>query len=243
LRAIISNAPIGIAVTDSNMFILSANASFCKILGYSQDELLKLTFKDFTHPDDVKESIVLLRELISGRIAFFSQEKRYIRRDGKIIYGKITVSTIRDNENKPVLFIAELEDITERKKADAENEMVIEFLRIANTSTTTRNLVKTTVDFLQKQSGCEAVGIRLKVGEDYPYYETKGFPPEHVRIENTLCARDEAGCVIRDFKGDPVIECMCGNVICGRFDISKEFFTEKRKLLDKQYHTTSCHYS
>ena len=81
--------------------------------------------------------------------------------------------------------------------------------------------------FFKKQSGCEAVGIRLKEGEDYPYYETKGFPPEHVLLENKLCARDDVGCVIRDFKGDPIIECMCGNILCGRFDSSKKFFTEK----------------
>ena len=123
---------------------------------------------------------------------------------------------------------ADLEkEIAERKKAEAEREITIEFLRIANQTVGTRDLIKQTVDFFQKQSGCEAVGIRIKDGEDYPYFETHGFPPEHVELENKLCARDETGYVIRDFKGDPVIECMCGNVICGRFDPSKEFFTEK----------------
>ena len=118
-------------------------------------------------------------------------------------------------------------DITERKKSEAEREIMIEFLRITNTCNDTRGLVKATLGFFQKQSGCEAVGIRLKEGDDYPYYETKGFRPEHVLLENNLCARDEAGCIIRDFKGDLVIECMCGNILCGRFDPSKKFFTEK----------------
>ena len=118
-------------------------------------------------------------------------------------------------------------DITERKKSEAEREIMIEFLRITNTCTDTRGLVKATLGFFQKQSGCEAVGIRLKEGDDYPYYETKGVPAEHVLLENNLCARDEAGCIIRDFKGDLVIECMCGNILCGRFDPSKKFFTEK----------------
>ena len=124
-------------------------------------------------------------------------------------------------------FAVIFEDITERKKAEAEREIMIEFLRIANTTTNTRDLIKATVDFFQIQSGCDSIGIRLVEGDDYPYYETRGFPPEHVLLENKLCARDEVGCVIRDFKGDPVIECMCGNVICGRFDSSKKFFTEK----------------
>ncbi len=119
LEAIIQNAPIGIATTDSNKYILSANESFCKILGFSENELRKLTFMDFTHPDDIKESINLLKKLSLGQIPVFSQEKHYIRKDGTIIHGRITVSAVR-NKSKPVLFIAELEDITERKKNEEE---------------------------------------------------------------------------------------------------------------------------
>ncbi len=117
-------------------------------------------------------------------------------------------------------------DITERKKSETEREIMVEFLRIANATNGTHDLIKAAVDFFQKQSGCEAVGVRLKEGDDYPYFETRGFPPEHVQLENKLCASDEARCVIRDSKGEPVLECMCGNVICGRFDPSKKFFTE-----------------
>ena len=85
-------------------------------------------------------------------------------------------------------FAAVFEDITERKKSETEREIMVEFLRIANATTGTRDLIKAALDFFQKQSGCEAVGIRLKEGDDYPYYETKGFPPEHVQLgEQTMC--------------------------------------------------------
>ena len=124
-------------------------------------------------------------------------------------------------------FAVIFEDITERKKAESEREIMIQFLKIANAANSTRDLVKLTVDFFQKQSGCQAVGIRLKEGYDYPYYETMGFPPEHVLLENKLCKKDDSGNIVCDFKGDPVIECMCGNVICGRFDPTKEFFTKR----------------
>ncbi|HMK94502.1 MAG TPA: PAS domain-containing protein [Candidatus Limnocylindrales bacterium] len=120
-----------------------------------------------------------------------------------------------------------ISDITNRKEMENEQEIMVEFLRIANMVQDTNELIEKSLVFFQEQSGCEAVGIRLKKGEDYPYYETSGFPPKHVLLENSLCARDGSGSVIRDFKGDPVIECMCGNVICGRFDPSKTFFTEK----------------
>lgn len=118
LKAIILNAPIGIAWSDSKKFFLSANESFCGTLGYSENELQKLTFKEITYPDDVNDSISKMEELSSGRISFFSQEKRYIRKDGTVINGKVTVNAIRNSAGEPTLFIAQLEDVTQRKKAE-----------------------------------------------------------------------------------------------------------------------------
>jgi PAS domain S-box-containing protein len=67
----------------------------------------------------------------------------------------------------------------------------------------------------------------VQEGNDYPYYESRGFPEEFILAENRLCACDEAGRPVFDSDGNPVIECMCGNVICGRFDQAKPFFTAK----------------
>ncbi len=122
-------------------------------------------------------------------------------------------------------FITTGADITPSKKAQIETEAASEFLKIINQSTNTRELVQAAVGFFREQSGCEAVGIRLKDGDDYPYYETHGFPPEFVLLENSLCARDSSGNIQRDSAGNPCIACMCGNVICGRFDPSKPLFS------------------
>jgi two-component system sensor histidine kinase/response regulator len=119
-RAIVANAPIGIATSSADKHFLSANEAFCKILGYTEDELGKLTFKDITHPEDLKESVAKMEELEAGRISFFMQEKRYVKKDGNVINGKIMVSAMRDQAGNPSLFIAELEDITERKKMEDE---------------------------------------------------------------------------------------------------------------------------
>jgi PAS domain S-box-containing protein len=128
LKAIISNAPIGIATSDEKQFFLSANEAFCKILGYSELELKRLTFRDITHPDEIKESNSNVENLKSGRVPFFSQEKRYIRKDGTTINGKVTVSIVKDNEDKPVTFIAELEDITEQKKLEFDQKQKYDVL-------------------------------------------------------------------------------------------------------------------
>ena len=128
LRAIISNAPFGIATVDSNLYFLTANDSFCKILGYSEDELRKLTFKEITHNEDLQESFSKMANLFSGKLPFFTLEKRYIRKDGVIIDGKVTINAIRDKDYKPTLFVAELEDITESKRAKIELEQKYEIL-------------------------------------------------------------------------------------------------------------------
>jgi PAS domain S-box-containing protein len=122
LKAIVLNAPLGIATSDSNMLFQSANDAFCRILGYSESELQKLTFREITCSEDIKSSNRLMAELVSGKTSFFNVEKRYIRKDGAIIDGRATVSAMRDKTGKPVLFIAELEDITEHRKAKRELE-------------------------------------------------------------------------------------------------------------------------
>ena len=117
-KAIVENSPIGIATSSGrDKRFLSANSKFCSILGYSEDELKKLTFKDITHPDDLNESVVSMGLLEDGTIPCFHQEKRYFRKDGSVINGKISVSSLKDENGKPSLFIAELEDVTEHKKA------------------------------------------------------------------------------------------------------------------------------
>jgi hypothetical protein len=76
-------------------------------------------------------------------------------------------------------------------------------------------------------SGCQSVGIRLEKDGDYPYYVYNGFPGFFILKENSLCARDEEGRLVMDDDSNPLLECMCGNILKGRFDPEFPFFTEK----------------
>lgn len=118
-------------------------------------------------------------------------------------------------------------DITERIQNERRKTIIGNLLRLAVEPLSQLELIRYLTEKLAQWTGCEAVGIRLKKGEDYPYAETRGFTAEFLELENTLCAQDAKGDVIRDTKGRPIIECMCGNVICGRTDPSKPFFTPK----------------
>jgi len=116
------------------------------------------------------------------------------------------------------------EELEERVR---ERDAAVEFMRLANESPASEDLIRMTVNFLKLQSGCRAVGIRLQAGEDFPYLDSYGFPEEFIKLENILCETDSEGKVKHDDSGRPVLECLCGNVIRGNIDASKPFFTAR----------------
>ena len=146
-------------------------------------------------------------------------------RDGARIWVTTRSEAVRDAEGRIVGLHGTVQDITERKQAEQERELSVQFLRTVNESATKRDLIRRAAAFFREQSGMEAVGIRLKEGDDYPYYEAHGFPGEFLLLESSLCQRDGQGRPARDSSGYPIMECMCGNVIQGRFDPSMPFFT------------------
>ncbi len=113
---------------------------------------------------------------------------------------------------------------------------MLELLRVLNRPGDLRELIKAITGFMQSWTGCAAVGVRLSDGEDFPYCETRGFSKDFVLAEKYLCVRDLEGQVRRDAAGSPVLDCMCGNVIRGRVDPSKSFFTHKGSFISN--HTT-----
>ena len=115
---------------------------------------------------------------------------------------------------------------SERRFIEKEHLMLFEVLQLINETDNMEDLLGSILHRLKEGSGCEAVAIRLKDGQDYPYYVTSGFPDRFVEMERHLCSYNENGEVKCDSKGDPLLECMCGNIISGRFDPSKTFFTE-----------------
>ncbi len=101
-----------------------------------------------------------------------------------------------------------------QERARRDQAITNEFLRLLNFSGNIRELIRSIVAFLKLRSGCDAVGIRLREGEDYPYYETCGFPPGFIQHESSLCARGASnGCILRDSRGAAIMEGVCGAVL------------------------------
>ena len=218
-----NTVPDCVAILDDQHRIVRANRPMAERLGMTPEQCVGLrcyeTVHGTTQPPDYCPHARTCRD---GRehIAEMHEPR---------LGGHFLVSTTPrfDEQGRLIGAVHVARDITQRKRDEEEREIAAGFLRLVNESRGKEDLIRAAVTFFQEKSGCEAVGIRLKDGDDYPYYEARGFSQEFLLSENRLCAQDDAGQPIRDSAGNPVIECMCGNVICGRFDPSKPFFTAR----------------
>ncbi len=119
-RATFDNAAVGIAHVGLDGRWLRCNDAMCALTGYSREELLTKTFTEITHPQDIEQDWASIRRLLAGEIETFSMEKRYIRKDGSLIWGNLTVSLLRDVQGSPQHFISIVQDIQSRKEAQAQ---------------------------------------------------------------------------------------------------------------------------
>ncbi len=117
-RSVFENSAIGVALTDLNGRFLATNSAYQKMLGYTAEELRKLTFLDITHEDYRESNWDLITELLEGKREQFQVEKQYQRKDGSLIWVKNNVSLVPGTESMPRFIMALSEDITERKRAE-----------------------------------------------------------------------------------------------------------------------------
>jgi len=117
-RSAFENAGIGMAIVALDGRWLKVNNSLCAILGYSQEELLTLSFQEVTHPDDVGIDVSNVKKLLHDKIPYYRSQKRYIHKDGHDIDVLLVVSLIKDAKGVPLRFIFQVQDITDRKQAE-----------------------------------------------------------------------------------------------------------------------------
>lgn len=115
---VFDNTSLGLALVLKDGSFWQLNSSFCNIVGYKLDELKALTFQDITHPDDLDIDLELVNKLINKELDTYSLEKRYIHKDGHIVWINLKVTPIFSDENKTDIeyFIAAIEDITTKKE-------------------------------------------------------------------------------------------------------------------------------
>jgi PAS domain S-box-containing protein len=124
-RATFEHAAIGAAQVGIDGRWLRVNRRLGEIVGYEPEELLETTFQEITHPDDLEGDLAQVRRLLADELRTYTMEKRYLRRDGSIVWVNLTVSLVRNASGEPAYFIAVVEDISERKKAQEERDLLL----------------------------------------------------------------------------------------------------------------------
>lgn len=131
-RATFEQAAAGIVHADLDGRWIKVNRRFCEIIGYSPEEACKLRFQEVTYPDDLNSDLELLGRLVAGEIETFSLEKRYVRKDGEIVWVNLTGSLVREPSGQPKYFIGVIGDINERKIAEKTLQKAKEMAEAAN---------------------------------------------------------------------------------------------------------------
>jgi PAS domain S-box-containing protein len=115
LRLMFENANICMFIVDTDGRIVEANKKITEILGYEQKDIIRLTVNDITHPEDLAVSPAIIKDALSGKVVHSEFEKRYLHKDGQIVWGQVTSSLIKDEKGTPLYFVSQLKDITNQK--------------------------------------------------------------------------------------------------------------------------------
>ncbi len=139
-RGIFEQGPIGVVLVDLDYRMTKTNPAFCRMLGYSETELAQKTPLDITHPDDHDSCADLLERLYRDDVPVCKTEKRYVKKNGEVMWINLTASMIRDREGRALYGLGMVEDITERKKAEKKVAEQAALLNLAQDSIAVRDM-------------------------------------------------------------------------------------------------------
>ncbi len=207
-RQTFEHAAVGVAETGLDGRCMRVNDKLCEITGYSRHELLNKTFMEITHPDDLDEDLRQMQELLEGSRPSFSMEKRYIRKDGNVVWVALSVGLIRNVDGRPHYTIVVVQDIQDRKKISEalarhvnELEMLYEHGLTASMTLEPHQVANQLIGLMDKKMHWHHVAIRLYHPEtnqlELLALNIPGKDEEHIRGEmerlNQLISRPGHG--------------------------------------------------
>ncbi len=210
-RLTFQRAAVGLAHVGLDGRWLAVNDAYCRILGYDLDELSSLTFQDITHPDDVSKDVEISKQLLAGEIDSYVMEKRYIRKDGGLVWVELHASIVRRDNGEPDFFIASVVDLTERKTVEAalvrSQELFEKMTRAAEVGTWEWDLL--TGEFRWSAASALMFGMDA---DDIVVSADQAFAPIHPddveevksRLETALKQKSDYDCEFRVIRADGV---------------------------------------
>jgi PAS domain S-box-containing protein len=193
-RSFFEQATIGVVLTDlSTGKYLRVNKKYCEFLGYTEVELLNKSFQEVTYPADLDANLQLNEKLKEKKIREFTIEKRYLRKDGSIVWGKLTSNLLNtvSSEKNTIYQISVLEDITQQKQAELERQVLLEILEGATTTNDLHEFLKLIHNALKKVLYANNISIVVmdkSSGLFHEVYTVDEFDPpmEPSKLERTI---------------------------------------------------------
>lgn len=219
LRALIDAVDDSLFLIETDGDIILANSRLAENFGRKMEDIIGTNTYKLVAPDVASTRKKMADRAVSEGNPVAFTDKRSDR------YIENRIFPIRNDEGIVTRLAIFGRDITIQKEAEQLLASSNELLGVINRATSKFDLIKSVTCFLRNVFGFEAVGIRLREGDDFPYFETSGFTDEFVQKESCNCSYNKAGELLRDSDGNPLLECMCGIIIRGFSDPSKPYFT------------------
>ncbi|BAZ68703.1 two-component hybrid sensor and regulator [Fischerella sp. NIES-4106] len=193
-RATFNQAAVGIAHVGIDGQWLLVNQKLCSIVGYTHEELNRLTFQDLTHPNDLNSDLEYIRLLLTGEIQTYSIEKRYIRKDKTLIWINLTVSLVRKPSGEPKYFICVVQDISDRKQIEQRLQVAHDQLeRRVSQRTAELEQAQTKLSHIINSAIAAIISFRVFANRDweYEYFSTGcetiyGYTPQEFMADKHL---------------------------------------------------------
>ena len=226
-RAITDSAPDGILMMDPGGRVSYWNPAAERILGYEAGEAMGRDLHKLIAPERYHAAHYAafpdFKRTGKGAAMGNMLEVGAARKSGEEIIISLSLSGVELRGEWHAIGI--IRDITERKRTETYRALGGEILSILNEPGNSRDSIKRVLTAIKRGTGAEAAGIRLQVGEDFPYFTQEGFPDDFLPAENALTERDAGGAACRDKDGRVKLECACGLVISGNAGPADQFFT------------------
>jgi diguanylate cyclase (GGDEF)-like protein/PAS domain S-box-containing protein len=207
-KSAFEHSAIGMALVGRDGRFLRVNSALCKIVGYSEDQFLRRTFQDITHPDDLQSDLDQLHKLLAGEIPSYAMEKRYFHRDGSVVLVNLSVSLVRDKFGNPKHFISQIEDITERRRAEQWQHHYAHMLNMITDEAPTSVVLDSLALFAERQSEGLLCSILLLSpdGKRLTHGSAPSLPAFYVQaLDGTPIGPDVGSCGAAAYSGNLVV--------------------------------------
>ena len=217
MQRVFDNIPVLLMMWDPRLRRFSLNLETQRVLGWTTEEANDGDFMAMVYPDAGYRAEVTasMQSLEEGWRKWLCTTKAGDEATIEWANTRLTDDT----------FISIGVDVGERKAADERQHLLTELLQVLNRGGDPEEVIGESLRLIQQAAGFDAVGLRLRGGDDYPYFEQSGFSTEFLDRENSLCALDGVGAVIHNADGRVLLECTCGLVLSGRTDPDMSCFT------------------